>query len=98
MAPTPKTKTTSKETLLAIIGQVSQLNGGNGAAKDIVASRAGYPGGHKTPAFTMAIKRCGKKNLLTYSDDDLLLLTDQGRDLANTATIDDIASSNQEQH
>ncbi|KAL3903951.1 MAG: hypothetical protein SGILL_010251, partial [Bacillariaceae sp.] len=97
MAP-PKAKTTTKEVLLAIIGQVSQLNGGNGADKAIVASRAGYPGGHKTPAFTMAVKRCEKKNLLTKTDDGLLLLTDEGRELAGEATVDDIAPTNHDQH
>lgn len=94
----PKTKTTSKEVLLAIIGQVSQLNNGNGADKEIVATRAGYPDGPKSSAFTMAITRLRKKEFLTVSDDGLLRLTESGRELAGNADIDALPSSNQEQH
>lgn len=94
----PKTKTTSKEVLLAIIGQVSQLNNGNGADKEIVAIRAGYLDGPKSSAFTMASTRLRKKEFLTVSDDGFLHLTESGREVAGNADIEAPPSSNQEQH
>mmetsp|Transcript_23869 Transcript_23869/g.42347 ORF Transcript_23869/g.42347 Transcript_23869/m.42347 type:complete len:169 (-) Transcript_23869:217-723(-) len=86
----------SKEKLLAIIGQVSQLHGGNGAPKELVAKRAGYTGGHKGQAFAKAIYRLKEKGFIEVRD-GILYLTARGEEIAGTVSMEDIASSNKEQ-
>jgi hypothetical protein len=93
----PKQTSCSKEKLLAIIGQITQLHAGKGAPKKIVAARAGYPGGPKTPAFSMAVRRLQKKGLLENKGEDLIL-TSEGKEIASTCTeLEGIASTNEEQ-